>query len=728
LNSCTIENFHDDQKDFSQSFAKDAVFLDRRKFLVFIIITFFAFSSEFPVFSQFSDPPEMTEQYKYALGLIQRNLYDEATKVLKRMIADPSNFSKRDGVLYWQGECYYRLKKYREAIAHYEMLLEKFPQSPFFNKAAYGLGWAYAKDNNPKSAVEAFSRVESSDPKLFTDSRLKMGFLMVKYGMDPDSITSLYEDLLKRGQLTPPQLYEVNLQLGIQKFNRRDFSAAILNLEKAYQFADPEQKPSTAFYIAEALFRNKEYEAAAKEYEEILLASASAEIHDKSKYSLAWCRIKTGQPEAALGLLKTLATNSSAVNRREALRNLVDLLMNLHRYKEAIEWMEKAAELLGGEEAVDMAYIKGLALSRLGEFPDAILAFRNFLQAHPKNRRAEEARYQLALIYITMGKFEQALKELEPLHRRETPPEIREKALYRTGECYFNLGNLSSAKIFFERVLRDYPQGNARIDAIYQLGEVEYQRGNFVEAFNAFSTIGSGTGGIAGQATFRSGEVLMKASRYADAVQVFEDYLARFPEGDLREDCKFKLGICYLEMKDQGKALAAFSQLQDSKGYFRQEARFQIGEIAQSLGNFPLAIQQFKAIVAEEPKHPLASRARRSAGICLYKLKDFAGAAETFKGILKDYPNNDAAIPETRLWYGRSLIAQDKLEEGILEILKVPILFPRHPLVSEAYAEAARAYTSVGRTENAKKMWRELLKERNNGPLADEAREALKKL
>ena len=258
------------------------------------------------------------------------------------------------------------------------------------------------------------------------------------------------------------------------------------------------------------------------------------------------------------------------------------------------------------------------------------------------------------------------------------------------------------------------------------MGEIEYAAGNADQALKAFTSL-SGTGGeVAAQAGFRRGEVLMKAGRFLDAVTAFEEYLARFPDGALREDARFKIGLCHLELKDTGKALAAFSELRESHGYFRQEARFQIGEIARSLGNYPLAIQQYKAIVAEEPKNPLASRTRRAIGICLFHAKDLPAAEATFREILREYPATDVAIPETRLWLGKTLLAQGKSEAGVLEILQVPVMHPKSALIAEAYVEAARAYDRAKMPARAKKMWKEVLRVQSKGPFAEEARLALK--
>ena len=458
----------------------------------------------------------------------------------------------------------------------------------------------------------------------------------------------------------------------------------------------------------------------------VALASPTPDLADKATYSLAWCKIKGGRPVEAEPLFLSLATKEDSLVRIEAMRNLIDLLMNLHKYREAAGWLAKAVPLFPAAEAGELTYLRGLALSRLGEFTDSLQVFTTFLKTWPKHARAEDSRYQSALVHIAMGKFREAMADLDELLRRETTPGIREKALYRMGECHFNLGGLKQAREYFERVIRDYPKGSGRVDALYQLGEIAYQSGDHQGAIDAFGAIANSGSELAPQALFRSGEVLMKAHRFVDAVPVFERYLKDHPQGKLRDDALFKVGLCQLELKDSGKALAAFSQLRDSTGYFRQEARYQIGEIARQVGNFPLAIQQFKAIVTEDARNPLASRARRAIGTSLYQSKDYEGAAETFKAILKEFPATDVAIPESRLWLGRTLIAQGKQDDGILEVLKVPVLYPRSPLIPEAYAEAARAYAALGKAPKALQMWRELLKFQPTGPLADEARTQLK--
>jgi TolA-binding protein len=552
-----------------------------------------------------------------------------------------------------------------------------------------------------------------------------MGALMVKFQMNPDQIISLYETLIAEPALTDQQRFEAHLQSGLARFNMALYPSAAEHFAKALPLAMPERRPGIIFYLAESLFRNGKYSEAMEHYDAVRTEQPEGDLAQKAAYSLAWCHIKGGSAPAAVPLLKSQAENPASVVRREAVRNLVDLLMNLHRYDEAVTWLTKATHILTGEESIEMKYMRGLALSRLGDFKESLKVFQSFLIEHGKSTRADEARYQMCLVLIAMGRFEEALKELDPLQRRTVAADIREKALYRTGECLFNLGNFKGAQEAFDRVIKEYPKGTARVDALFQMGEIAYQSGNHAEALTAFTTIAETESDLAPQGAFRAGEVLMKAERFEDAVKAFDSYLQRFPKASLREDALFKSGLCHLELKDQAKALAAFSQLRDSQGYFRQEARFEIGKIAEQLGNHPLALQQYRAILDEDPKNPLAAAARRSMGVSLHKSGDHEAAVGVFRQMVKDLAPSDSVIPETRLWLGRSLIGKGEIEEGILEILKVPILFPKSSLVLEAYTEAARAYQGLKQNAKARQMWEEVLKLSPPAPLAAEARAAL---
>lgn len=671
-----------------------------------------------------ADTPEQTEQYKYAMGLIQHQLYEEASKVLSNILSEPKVFSKSDEALFWLGQCEYSQKNYVKAAGYYQKLLKDYPNSQYRDRAAYGLGWSHSSDNNPKSSAEAFAKVSKKDINLWKDSRIKRGYIMVKYKMNTDQMIKNYEELLEEKSLTDAQKYECHLQIGIGKYEQCIYKQALEHLNKAMETAPEDKKQAINFYIAESHFRLKEYETASSEYAKTIAFNPDSPIGQKSAYSLGWCYINKRQMEKALEIFVVQADNTKSVVKKECAQNIIDILMNAHRYSDAIARINKYLAYFSPAEKENLKYINALALSRMGENEKSIQAFNDFIKEFPNSLKKSEAIYQTGLVLISMSKFGDAIKKFEQISGEKTDPDIREKAIYRIGECYFNLANITEAGNAFNKVIKLFPEGKTKIDALYQLGELAYMQNSYADALTAFEAIASSKNELSSQALFRCGEVLMKAGDYQNAIAKFKEYKEKEPKGKLAEDALFKTGLCWQELKDQAQALAAFSQLMNAKGYFRQEARFNIAEIARSVNNYTLAIQHYKAIISEEPKHPLAAAAKRASGICLYAMQDYTGAKETFNQILKDYPSSDLVVPETRLWLGRSMIALEDTDNGILELLKVPVMYPKCNYIADAYIESARAYNKLGKADKAKKMYALALKANPTEAQKKEATEA----
>ncbi|MGM0601164.1 MAG: tetratricopeptide repeat protein, partial [Candidatus Rifleibacteriota bacterium] len=644
-----------------------------------------------------------------------------------RLLEEPAPFSQADGAIFWLAESEYRQKNYVKSIGYYKQVLSDFPNSIFRDRAAYGLGWAHTLNNDPKSAVEAFALVSKKDTSLWIDANFKRAFLMVKFNMNRDKMIRVYEELLKEGRLKDEQKFEAHLQIGIAKFNKSIYTQAIPHFDKALELAKENKKQSILFYLAESEFRLKNFADAASDYAKVIAITPDNTIGQKAAYSMAWCQIKLGKPEAAKELFSNQAKTPGSVVRSDSVKNLIELLMNQHKYEEAIEWSEKALKFVKEPLKSQISFTRALALSRTGNYEKSLVAFNEFIKEYPDHLQTPEAKYQAGLVNISLNRFKKAIELFEMLDSEDTEPTLREKAIYRIGECYFNLGNVKEAGDNFNKVIKLFPQGNAKYDALYQIGELAYLQNRYSDALLAFDAISDSESELKAQANFRAGEVLMKAQRYREALKRFNNYLEKYSEGKLKEDAIFKIGLCWLELKDEGQALAAFSQLMDAKGYFRQEARFQIAEIARSLENYPLAIQHYKAILAEDPNHPLASRAKRAVGISLYHSGDYKAAIETFRKVLKEYPSTDAAIPESRLWLGKSLIAAKDIDNGILELLKVPVLYPDCNFKLEAYTAAARAYNQSGNLKKSLQMWEEVLKNNPDQKLKQEALKALKK-
>jgi tol-pal system protein YbgF len=86
------------------------------------------------------------------------------------------------------------------------------------------------------------------------------------------------------------------------------------------------------------------------------------------------------------------------------------------------------------------------------------------------------------------------------------------------------------------------------------------------------------------------------------------------------------------------------------------EALYRQALIAYQEGKFRRASALFEAYYAQYPRHPLADNALYWTGECHYARKRYLKAIDTFKSVLKDYPDG-GKVPDALLKTGYSYLA-----------------------------------------------------------------------
>ncbi|RFP62572.1 tol-pal system protein YbgF [Luteimonas weifangensis] len=110
------------------------------------------------------------------------------------------------------------------------------------------------------------------------------------------------------------------------------------------------------------------------------------------------------------------------------------------------------------------------------------------------------------------------------------------------------------------------------------------------------------------RAAYEAAFEVLKAGRYADSAQAFQDFLQRYPGGAWAPNALYWLGESY---------------------YVTQ--------------NYALAQQQFQALLDRYPTHDKAPGALLKVGLSQYGLRQLEAAEATLAQVLQRYPGTDAA-------------------------------------------------------------------------------------
>jgi len=115
------------------------------------------------------------------------------------------------------------------------------------------------------------------------------------------------------------------------------------------------------------------------------------------------------------------------------------------------------------------------------------------------------------------------------------------------------------------------------------------------------------------KAKYQKAFKLMKASRYDEAIQQFNEFLTSHPESDLASNSAYWAGEGYLIKKEDEKALASFMIVVDrySRSPKVSDAKLRAGDSLQRLGRIEDAKAMYQELIASRPHSRAAKNATK---------------------------------------------------------------------------------------------------------------------
>jgi tol-pal system protein YbgF len=109
-----------------------------------------------------SDSP--TSDYRAALHLVRERRFEDAALALSKFVSDNPKHALVDRAMYWLAEVRYATRDYREALAGFEKVLERFPNSEKAPDTLYKLGMCWRRLGSEDKARSYFRRLRTEFP------------------------------------------------------------------------------------------------------------------------------------------------------------------------------------------------------------------------------------------------------------------------------------------------------------------------------------------------------------------------------------------------------------------------------------------------------------------------------------------------------------------------------------------------------------------------------------
>ncbi|HJT82833.1 MAG TPA: tetratricopeptide repeat protein, partial [Chthoniobacterales bacterium] len=442
---------------------------------------------------------------------------------------------------------------------------------------------------------------------------------------------------------------------------RRNFQAVLDH------HGDSEYAGAAAYILAETAFLEKNYGSAlplfhraagkAKEpavtlsahYFEARCLEALDRKDDACSIYLQVAEAKNPNPYREDSRLAAAAILLSRGKKTEALKQY-DALAN-----EAQKPVLKAeAQVRGGLIAIDLiSGEKGKTDKGMVEHATSLL--------QKARSNSESGKFRAIAVVALMrlnyqtGQYAQVLADYKK-EQAKLPEEARPEAMLFAANAERQLGHTKEADAIYDELVTKYPSREEARDAQYQrlINIYNSDPAALLDAVDQFLATNPSVE-RADQAKLLKAEALYQQQQYADATPLYGDLRASQLSSKLRAEAAYKLGWCFVQLKDIPRIIEAFT-------YFIQafpdnpQAPAALAQRAlayQQDKKYDAAVADLNTILSKYPKAREREASLQQKALILGQQGNPKGMSDTFRQMLKEFPKS-AAAAQAQYYIGKA--------------------------------------------------------------------------
>ncbi len=284
--------------------------------------------------------------------------------------------------------------------------------------------------------------------------------------------------------------------------------------------------------------------------------------------------------------------------------------------------------------------------------------FETFLRDYPQHELTGESQFFLGEVLLRLNRHADArahYRQYIDAHGEERHARL---ARFRAGEAAYFAGQLDAAKVELARFLADHPDDPLGAYVLPYLGDIARKDG-----------------------------------QWQPAVNYFRQASAQFPEGELRDECRFGLAQVLELQGRKEEAQRLYTLLVSAPGSQRaDDARFHLGVLQSNQGRYEEALETLSAFDAKPDDNPRKATAILAQAGVLMKLGRIKEAKTRFAALVVDA---EVGI-DARYWLGVIQKEQKDWSTAGKTLLEAAADAADHPLESAIRFHAGDALFGAG--------------------------------
>ena len=444
---------------------------------------------------------------------------------------------------------------------------------------------------------------------------------------------------------------------------RRNFQAVL------DRYGDGEYGGAAAYILAETAFTEKNYGAALPLFHRAATKVKEPAVALSAHYFEARCLETLDRKDEAGGIYLQIADAKGANPYREDSRlAAASILLSRGKKADALKQYEALANeaskpALKAEAQVRAGLIAmDLTQTDKGKVDQGMMdKATSLLQKARANPEAGKfkpiADVALLRLQYQTGRYKELLADYKKVQAK-LPDEARPEAMLLAANAERQQGHAKEADAIYTELISKYPRREEAKEAEYQrlINIYNSDPAGLMDAVDQFLATNP-TPERADQAKLLKAEAFYQQQKYSDAAPIYGDLRASQLSPKLRAEAAYKLGWCFIQLKDVPRAVEAFS-------YFIQAfpdnpqapaALAQRAVAYQQDKNYDVALADLNTILTKYPQAREREAALQQKALIQGQQGNNKGMSDTFKQLLKEFPKS-AAAAQAQYYIGKAAL------------------------------------------------------------------------
>jgi TolA-binding protein len=615
------------------------------------------------------------------------------------------------------------VEEYSNAANTYSEIIDKFPNSPVYRNAQYGLAWSLFQQSKYNEAYGVFNNLSEGDDTIAIKSFIWKGESK-RYSGNPKEALVVFEDFLKRYPDHSSAALVESL-IGLIYFDQNKFKLSSQYLTNATSSDDPVTRAKAFTMIGEIELRNKNFIKARSNFEPaVKITEAENEVHQRALLGLGVSLYHLGDFEKAADYLREAENINSSFEPDKINFYMAECYFSLGKYQEALS-RYNSIKSSDDEYVRQVMYSKGYCHFNTGSYSNAAYQFAEFVDRYPDDHRITDAKLRLADSYYGSKNFTAASSIFKQLFQSGKYSSDDPYTYYQYAQALYKSGETNSAINEFRNLQQKFPDSKYAESALFTVGFIKFQEGEFQEAIADFRYVLQiyKKSALAPVVFYSIGDAYFNLGMYDSAIVNYRNVLTKYPSSEYAFDAINGMQYSYVASGKSDEAINLIDRYtsQNPNLKFSDQIFFKKGEIYYSQRDYQNAKTSYQEFLAKYPKSDFVPEAYYWLGKSSQNLKQDDEAIFYFNKVFESYPGSESAAVSV-IELGKIYEANGNFQASIDLLEKASTKLKDSPRLPEVLFIKGTAYIKADNVQKAYGTFEELVMYHREDIFADRAK------